>query len=239
MLEAALGLSLALMLAALLDLAPRASEEPFAIAAIPGRSMMLKVGTAATDEPYAIVAMPLRHPVPTIPVTLASLGPATEIPALTPAPTPETTPDLGAPLTVTPLPMLPDQTIAGVASFYNFPQQTASGDDYDPNAFTAAAQKELRAKFGGIHFGKNYQPAYALVEYAGKKIIVKFNDVGPLLPGRSFDLSKAAMAYLGGLGKGLLDVRVTPLPLGHTYTPGPVNDASVAELQASLAAATP
>jgi rare lipoprotein A len=121
-----------------------------------------------------------------------------------------------------------EEPIIGVASFYDDPQETASGEAYDPNAFTAAAQLDIRSRFGGIQFGKNYQPAYALVEYADKKLILKFNDVGPLMPGRKFDLSRAAMRYFDGLGKGLLaDVKVTPLPLGQAYVAGPVIDADI------------
>jgi rare lipoprotein A len=123
------------------------------------------------------------------------------------------------------------ETIIGIASFYHEPQQTASGEPFDPDAFTAAAQLEIRGKFGGIRFGVKYQPAYAVAEYKGKKLILKFNDVGPLRPGRKFDLSRAAFAYFGKLKKGLLpDVKVTPLPLGQSYPAGPVTDAQLAAL---------
>jgi len=125
--------------------------------------------------------------------------------------------------------MARNESIVGIASFYDDAQETASGEAYDPQAFTAAAQLDIRDKFGGIRFGKNYQPSYAVAEYGGKRIIVKFNDVGPLRPGRMFDLSRAAMAYFDGLDKGLLqDVRVTPLPRGYSYTLGPVSDEQVA-----------
>jgi rare lipoprotein A len=129
-----------------------------------------------------------------------------------------------------------DETIIGIASFYDDPQQTASGEPFDPEAFTAAAQLAIRDKFGGIRFGRLYQPAFAVAEYESKKLILKFNDVGPLRPGRKFDLSRAAMAYFGGLEKGLLpDFKVTPLPLGKTYDPGPVTDAQLAELGIAIA----
>jgi rare lipoprotein A len=122
-------------------------------------------------------------------------------------------------------------TIIGIASYYDDPQRTASGEPFNPNAFTAAAQLEIRHKFGGIRFGVKYRPAYAVVEYRKKKLILKFNDVGPLRPGRIVDLSRAAMAYFNGLKKGLLrNVKVTPLPLGKVFTPGPVTDAQLAAL---------
>jgi rare lipoprotein A len=123
------------------------------------------------------------------------------------------------------------ETIIGTASFYDDPQATASGEQYDPDAFTAAAQLKIRDKFGGIRFGVNYQPAFAVAEYENKKVILKFNDVGPLRPGRKFDLSRAAMAYFDGLEKGLLpDLKVTPLPPGQTYIPGPITDAQLVAL---------
>ena len=122
--------------------------------------------------------------------------------------------------------------IVGIASFYDDPQQTASGEQYDPNAFTAAAQLEIRGRFGGIRFGRLYEPAYGLGEFGGKKIIVRFNDVGPLRPGRKFDLSQAAMAHFDStLDQGLLpDFQMTPLPLGRSYPEGPVTDQQLADL---------
>lgn len=125
-----------------------------------------------------------------------------------------------------------DQAIVGIASFYDEPQETASGEQYDPHAFTAAAQLEIRDRFGGIQYGRLYQPAYGLGEYGGRKIIVRFNDVGPLRPGRKFDLSRAAMAYFDHtLDKGLLpDFKMTPLPLGRAYPVGPVTDGQLAAL---------
>jgi len=123
------------------------------------------------------------------------------------------------------------EPIVGIASFYDYPQETASGEPYDPKAFTAAAQLEIRGKFGGISFGTLYQPAYAIAEYRGKKLIIKFNDVGPLVADRKFDLSRAAMEYFDGVEKGLLEgFKVTPLPLGQIYATGPVTDADLIAL---------
>ena len=125
-----------------------------------------------------------------------------------------------------------ETTIIGAASFYDDPGETASGEQYDPAAFTAAAQLKIRDKFGGIKFGRLYQPSYGIAEYAGKKLILKFNDVGPLRPGRMFDLSRAAMKYFDdSLDKGVLpDVKVTVLPLGRVYAAGPVTDEQLAIL---------
>jgi rare lipoprotein A len=133
---------------------------------------------------------------------------------------------VGSALADSETPVSPDsETIIGAASFYDDPGETASGEQYDPKAFTAAAQLEIRDKFGGIKFGRLYRASFAVAEYGGKKLILKFNDVGPLRPGRKFDLSRAAMEYFDGLDKGVLpDFKVTVLPVGQTYTAGPVTD---------------
>jgi rare lipoprotein A len=125
------------------------------------------------------------------------------------------------------------EVIVGIASFYDTPGElTSSGEYYDPNAFTAAAQLDIRNKFGGIRYGKNYRPSFAVAEYGGKRAILKFNDVGPLRPGRKFDLSRAAMAHFGGIDLGLLpDFKIVLLPGDH-YTPGPLVDAQLASMGA-------
>ena len=128
-------------------------------------------------------------------------------------------------------PELMGDTIAGVASWYNpynsgseSPEtETASGELYDPDAWTAAIQIKLRGQFGGVRYGRNYKPSYALVESGNKEVIVKINDVGPLKPGRVIDLSERTMRYFDrSLQLGLLgSIKVTPL-LGEYWTPGPV-----------------
>lgn len=121
--------------------------------------------------------------------------------------------------------------VRGVASTYNpyrpgwreGGKNTASGELYDPAAWTAAIKTRLRGKFGGVHYGKDYRPVYALVESADKQVIVKINDVGPLTPGRVIDLNERTMQYFDPtLERGLVrSVKVTPL-LGTDWTPGPV-----------------
>jgi rare lipoprotein A len=118
--------------------------------------------------------------------------------------------------------------IVGVASWYNpyvelDDTETASGEQYDPDKWTAAIQIDSRDAFGGVGFGTDYRAAYALVESGDKRIIVKINDVGPLKPGRVIDLSERAMRYFDEtLLAGLLpDVKLTPLP-GGDWMPGPV-----------------
>jgi rare lipoprotein A len=121
-------------------------------------------------------------------------------------------------------------SIVGGASMYdpNHPgyreggQETANGERYNPSAWAAAIQTDLRAKFGGVHHGTS--AAYALVESGGKKAIIKINDVGPLKPGRVIDFDKQAMRYFDpSLQRGVISgVKVTPLQGDH-HTAGPVD----------------
>jgi rare lipoprotein A len=119
--------------------------------------------------------------------------------------------------------------VVGAASMYNpfrpgwreGSRKTASGERYDPSVWAAAIKTSLRRKFGGVQYGA--RPKYALVEAAGKKVIVKINDVGPLTPGRIIDLNERSMRYFDpSLQRGVIhDVKVRPLS-GDDWTPGPV-----------------
>ena len=120
--------------------------------------------------------------------------------------------------------------IVGAASTYNpfrpgwreGGPNTASGERYDPLVWAAAIKTSLRDKFGGVQFGA--RPKYALVEAAGKKVIVKINDVGPLTPGRIIDLNERTMRHFDpSLGLGVINgVKVRPL-LGDYWVTGPVS----------------
>lgn len=133
--------------------------------------------------------------------------------------------------------------VTGIASTYNpyrdGPTEggpmTASGEMYDPAGWTAAIQTELRGQFGGVRYGRLYQPAYVLVECGERQAIVKINDVGPLKPGRVIDLNERAMRYFDPfLRRGLLpDVRVTLLP-GEDWTAGPIGGAAVIRTAGNL-----
>lgn len=124
-------------------------------------------------------------------------------------------------------------TIVGTVSTYNPYRdgieeggpQTASGELYDPSAWTAAIKMDLRSQFRGVRYGKLYQPTFALVESGSKQLIVKINDVGPLKPGRVLDLNERSMRHFDPLlTRGLLDdARITLLP-GEDWTPGPVRE---------------
>jgi rare lipoprotein A len=122
-------------------------------------------------------------------------------------------------------------TIVGTVSTYNPRRdgnkedegQTASGEPYDPSGWTAAIQTDLRNQFGGVRYGRFYQPTFALVESGEKRVIVKINDVGPLKPGRVLDLNERSMRHFDPfLTRGLIEeVKITLLP-GEYWTPGPV-----------------
>jgi rare lipoprotein A len=126
--------------------------------------------------------------------------------------------------------------LVGIASMYNPTdpkdmdagnEELASGERYDPNGWTAAIRTDLRAQFGGVRFGKNYRPAFALVTSGDKQVIVKINDIGPLKRGRIIDLNIRTMRYLDPtLQLGLIgNVSVTPL-VGQDVALGPVDDNS-------------
>ncbi|MGY8664376.1 septal ring lytic transglycosylase RlpA family protein [Bradyrhizobium sp. UFLA05-109] len=119
--------------------------------------------------------------------------------------------------------------VVGAASMYNPFRpgwreggvNTASGERYDPSAWAAAIKTNLRKMFGGVQYGT--KPKYALVEGAGKKAIVKINDVGPLTPGRIIDFNERTMRHFDpSLQRGVIaDVKVTPLS-GDDWIPGPI-----------------
>jgi rare lipoprotein A len=121
--------------------------------------------------------------------------------------------------------------INGIASTYNPYKpgdrsggaETASGDRYDADAWAAAIQIDLRSAFGGVRFGRNYRPAFALVTTGDKSVVVKVNDVGPLLPGRVIDLTERTMRYFDAtLQRGLLNASVIPLS-GESWRAGPLD----------------
>jgi len=132
---------------------------------------------------------------------------------------------------ITTTPVASGPSIVGVASAYNpFRKdalsggtETASGEPYDPTKWTAAIRIDLRERFGGVHFGKDYRPAYALVVHGKKQAIIKINDVGPLEPGRIIDLNEQVMRYFDPtLELGLIRlIKVTPL-LGDDWPAGPI-----------------
>lgn len=87
-----------------------------------------------------------------------------------------------------------------VASYYGAElagSPTASGQPFDPTAFTAASP---------------YLPmgTKLLVSYGGNSVVVTVNDRGPYVAGRELDLSQAAADAIGltAAGSGTVDVQV-------------------------------
>lgn len=95
------------------------------------------------------------------------------------------------------------QTDAGLASYYGdefIGLPTASGESYDPDAFTAAHRT--------LRFGTRLEvtnPAN------GSTVTVRINDRGPFVEGRLIDLSRAAASALGILTVGVAPVEVRVL----------------------------
>jgi rare lipoprotein A len=88
----------------------------------------------------------------------------------------------------------------GRASFYGpgfHGEQTASGDIFDQEAFTAAHRT---LKFGSRLRVTNLEN--------GSTVLVTINDRGPFVKGRVIDLSKAAARTLGFLRQGTARVRL-------------------------------
>ncbi|GAA1554498.1 hypothetical protein GCM10009678_41880 [Actinomadura kijaniata] len=82
------------------------------------------------------------------------------------------------------------------ASYYWEGQMTASGERFDPSELTAA-HKTLPMGSKVRVTNKNN----------GRSVTVRINDRGPFVSGRCLDLSKAAMAKVGGTGSGVIPVR--------------------------------
>jgi peptidoglycan lytic transglycosylase len=86
----------------------------------------------------------------------------------------------------------------GRASWYALTSRTASGEQMNPNALTAAHRS--------LPFGTK-----VLVENLGngRSVVVRINDRGPFVGGRVIDLSKAAAAQIGMVGSGTANVRIS------------------------------
>jgi hypothetical protein len=99
----------------------------------------------------------------------------------------------------------PQYDLAGgqimMASYYDYSHAgspTASGELYDPAAFTAAHKS--------MPFGSQLR-----VDYGGNSTVVTVNDRGPYADGRDVDLSQAAAETIGLTGPGVAPVEVTVL----------------------------
>jgi rare lipoprotein A len=91
----------------------------------------------------------------------------------------------------------------GLASWYGGKfqgRQTASGEIFDTNEFTAAHKT--------LPFGTIVKVTSLENE---KTTVVRINDRGPFIPGRIIDLSRAAAAAIGLAGAGVAKVRIEVL----------------------------
>ncbi len=115
-----------------------------------------------------------------------------------------------APLQVLPL----HPTEFGVASWYGVESQgeTASGELYDMEAMTAAHRTLPLQSTVRVTNLKNL-----------KSVVLRINDRGPNVAGRTLDVSEAAARRLGFIGRGLIPVKITVLryPRGYVVQPGP------------------
>lgn len=115
----------------------------------------------------------------------------------TPAPPPVSQPSPAPQQAVAPQPFF---TQTGLASFYGHAHDgktTANGQDFDPNAFTAAHRS---LAFGTLVRVTDLEN--------GKTVTVKVTDRGPYARGRIIDVSLAAARALGMQDKGLTRVRL-------------------------------
>jgi rare lipoprotein A (peptidoglycan hydrolase) len=85
--------------------------------------------------------------------------------------------------------------------------RTSSGESYDPEAMTAASPS--------LPMGSHVRVANP---DTGKSVVVRINDRGPFVHGRSLDLSYGAAEEIGLTDKGTTRVQVTP---AATSTPAP------------------
>ncbi len=82
------------------------------------------------------------------------------------------------------------------ASYYGMGGRTASGQNFDAGALTAAHRS--------LPIGARVR---VINRHNDRSVVVRINDRGPFVHGRCLDLSSAAMQAVGGLGSGVIPVR--------------------------------
>jgi rare lipoprotein A (peptidoglycan hydrolase) len=153
-----------------------------------------------------------------------------------PPPPPQPVPAV-APPPPPPPPAPPPQTKApkprgAVVSFQgneSAGRPTASGEPYDPDDMTAASKTYPIGSKVEVTNPKN-----------GKSVIVRINDRGPHVRGRSLDLSKAAAEELGITDKGVAHLKIRRVAASKTTkkepeSPAPQPSAQSADSQPSPA----
>lgn len=91
-------------------------------------------------------------------------------------------------------------TSTGIASYYWQGRSTASGERFNPTAYTAAHRS--------LPFGTKVRVTNLR---NGKTVVVRINDRGPFVRGRVIDVSKAAASELGFTGSGVTRVSLAVL----------------------------
>jgi rare lipoprotein A len=149
------------------------------------------VETTATPATSTPTASAVPTPKPSTTPQRASRGNAR---AAEPSPTPTPTKSSPSPRT-TKAEVVTDTGSCG-ASFYDEPQGTANGEQFDPEALTAAHKTWAFDTRVRVTNPDN-----------GKSVVVRINDRGPYIDGRCIDLSRAAFRAIASLGLGHIDVR--------------------------------
>jgi rare lipoprotein A len=85
----------------------------------------------------------------------------------------------------------------GIASFYKYDGETASGEKFNPNEMTAAHPT--------LPFGTRLRVTNAAT---GRSVTVRINDRGPYIRGRVVDLSYSAAEKLGIVEQGVAKVKL-------------------------------
>lgn len=91
-------------------------------------------------------------------------------------------------------------TSTGMASYYWQGRSTASGERFNPGAYTAAHRS--------LPFGTKVRVTNLR---NGRSVVVRINDRGPFVRGRVIDVSRAAASELGFTGAGVTRVHLAVL----------------------------
>ncbi|MDO3705415.1 septal ring lytic transglycosylase RlpA family protein [Micromonospora sp. C28SCA-DRY-2] len=187
---------------------------PAGIAATAAVGVALAVGgtvgavqlTAGSEpaRPVAVDLSPVATPTSAAPIS-PSASPSSSVTASPTATRSPQAPSRSKPRTASPKPTATAKKTATTkvvesgscgASFYSDGQLTANGENFNPDALTAA-HKTL--------------PFNTRVRVTnpdnGKSVTVRINDRGPFIEGRCIDLSRAAFAEIASLDLGHVDVR--------------------------------
>ncbi|HEY5226851.1 MAG TPA: septal ring lytic transglycosylase RlpA family protein [Methylovirgula sp.] len=85
-------------------------------------------------------------------------------------------------------------------SYYSTGHRTASGEHFNPNGYTAASRT--------LPFGTRLRLTNPRT---GHSVIVRVNDRGPFVRGRSLDVARGAARALGMIGQGTASLEVARL----------------------------